>query len=78
MEKTTHQTLPCVCGRRPIIDYHRGMMLWRPGCANPACAVHAHIFPLFANESGAVAAWNMHVRLEKKRLSRKRYGGVLL
>ena len=78
MDKTTHQTLPCVCGRLPTVDYHRGMMLWRPSCANPACAVHAHSFPLFANESGAVAAWNMHVRLEKNRLSRKQYEGVLL
>lgn len=78
MDKTIHQTLPCVCGQQPTIDYHRGVMLWRPGCANPACDVHAHSFPLFSNESGAVAAWNMHIRQEKRRLRRKRHGGALI
>ena len=74
----TEGVVTCVCWRRPTIDYHRGVMLLQPSCANPACAVHAHSFPLFANESGAVAAWNIHIRMENRRLRRRRHGGALI
>lgn len=78
MKNTLSATLPCLCGRQPRIDYQRGALLWQPGCTNPVCPVHTHSFPLFANESGAVAAWNMHIRQEKRRLRRKRHGGALI
>ena len=74
----TEGVMTCVCGRRPTIDYRRGVMLLQPGCANPACSFHEHSFQLFANESSAVAAWNMHVRMEKRRLRRIRHGGALI
>ena len=74
----TEGVMTCVCGRRPTIDYHRGVMLWQPGCANPACAVHAHSFPLFVNEYGAVADLNMHICQEKRSLRRILHGGALI
>lgn len=61
-----NKTRLCVCGRSPTIEYFMGAMLWRPACRNPSCTEFTHEFPLFSNESDAVAAWNMHIKRVKR------------